>query len=87
MKSPIDTQVENLIKLTTSTGQAFKKGFITEKDSLSVLSDIDRHLLSLPSNPQDRIQSELFRFAHEHANKVRSEISYRPGWIIAKPLR
>ncbi len=87
MNKTIDMQITNCISLATKVGETYKIGECSKIQAGAILDDLDRLIMGLPSDPRDRKQAEMFRVAGLHINKVRSEVTYVPGAIIANPLR
>lgn len=86
MDKTIDMQIQNCVSLAIRVSSSYKQGNCTKIQASEILDDLDRLLIGLPSNPRDRKEAEMFRLANLHINKIRSEVTYMPGNIIADPL-
>ncbi|WP_428191563.1 hypothetical protein [Agrobacterium pusense] len=87
MHTPIDMQIMESVNLAAEVRSAFKKRLINEGEACSMLADLDNVLLKIPADARNLGLTERLRLAHQHINKMRAEVTFTPGDIIAPPLR
>jgi len=87
LHTPIDMQINESVKLAAKVNSAFKRRLITEGEACSMLAGLDNVLLKIPADDRNLGRAERLRLAHQHINKMRAEVTFNPGDIVAPPLR
>lgn len=86
MHKLIDMQINKSVKLAEEVKSAFKRCLITEGEAFSMLAGLDNVLLKIPADARNLGRAERLRLAHQHINKMRAEVTFKPGDIVAPPL-
>jgi len=87
LHTTIDMQINKSVNLAEEVNSAFKRRLITEGEACSILAGLDNVLLKIPADARNLGRAERLRLAHQHINKMRAEVTFKPGDILAMPLR
>ncbi len=87
MEISIDMQINESVILAVKVSSAFKRRLLTEFEACSMLASLDNVLLRIPADVRNLRHAERLRLAHQHINKMRAEVTFKPGDTVALPLR